>query len=326
MKIKGDIMRVALLDDYQNVGLAMADWGRLAGRAQVDAIREHIAEPDALVARLRDYEAVMLMRERTPLPRAVLERLPKLRLIVTAGMWNASLDIEAATSLGIQVCGTGGWPYATAELALGLMLALLRQIPAEDRVMRAGGWQTRMGRGAHGLTLGVLGLGKLGAQLAHFGTMLGMEVIAWSQNLTEQAAVEAGARLVSKETLVAQSDVLSIHLKLSDRTRGLIGGAELDAMKPTAYLINTSRGPIVDEAALLDRLRRGVIGGAGLDVYGYEPLPADHPLRGLDNVILTPHTGYVVEQNHRIFYVDTLEDIEAFLDGRVIRPLNTLPV
>ena len=192
--------------------------------------------------------------------------------------------------------------------------------------MRAGGWQTRMGRGAHGLTLGVLGLGKLGAQVAHFGTMLGMEVIAWSQNLTEQAAVEAGARLVSKETLVAQSDVLSIHLKLSDRTRGLIGGAELDAMKPTAYLINTSRGPIVDEAALLDRLRRGVIGGAGLDVYGHEPLLADHPLRGLDNVILTPHTGYVVEQNHRIFYVDTLEDIEAFLDGRVVRPLNTLPV
>ena len=317
-------MRVALLDDYQNVGLAMADWGRLAKSAQVDAIREHIADPDALVARLRDYDAVMLMRERTAFPRAILERLPNLRLIVTAGMWNASLDIEAATSLGIQVCGTGGWPYATAELALGLMLALLRQIPAEDRVMRAGGWQTRMGRGAHGLTLGVLGLGKLGAQMARFGAMLGMEILAWSQNLTEQVAAEAGARLVPKETLVAQSDVLSIHLKLSDRTRGLIGGAELDAMKRTAYIINTSRGPIVDEAALLDRLRRGTIGGAGLDVYGHEPLPADHPLRGLDNVILTPHVGYVVEQNHRIFYADTLEDIEAFLEGRLVRPLNTL--
>ncbi len=318
-------MRVALLDDYQQIGLSMADWGHLSGRAQITSIGEHIADPDALVARLQSYDAVMLIRERTKFPKTVIDRLPALKLIVTAGMWNAALDIDAATARGIQICGTGGWPHATAELALGLMLALVRQIPAEDQAMRNGLWQTRMGRGLNGMTLGVIGLGKLGAQMARFGTMLGMRVLAWSQNLTEAAAAEGGAEWASKSALLAQSDVISIHLKLSERTKGLLGAPEFATMKSSAYLINTSRGPIIDEAALLDALRQSRIGGAGLDVFDHEPLAVDHPFRGLGNVILTPHIGYVVEQNHRIFYQDALEDIEAFLNGAAIRTMNSVP-
>jgi phosphoglycerate dehydrogenase-like enzyme len=318
------MLRVALLDDYQDVALKMADWHRLDGRAEVVAIHEHVPDVDRLAATLQDFDAVMLVRERTRFPRALIERLPRLKLIITAAMWNVAIDIEAATDHGVQVCGTGDWSFAAAELALGLMLSLARHIPHEDRAMRAGGWQTTLGCGVHGKTLGVIGLGSLGGQMARFGQVLGMEVLAWSQNLTAEACVAGGAVLVPKDELMARSDFVSIHLKLSDRTRGLIGRRELDLMKPSAYLINTSRGPIVDEAALLEHLQQKRIAGAGLDVYGTEPLPVDDPLRRLENVVLLPHVGYVVEQNYRVVYGDTLEDIEAFLDGRTIRALNTL--
>ena len=318
------MFRVALLDDYQSVALDMAEWGRLGARAQVDAIHEHIPDLDRLAERLRPYDAVMMVRERTKFPRALFEKLPTLKLLVTAAMWNVAIDLDAATDHRVQVCGTGDWSFAAAELALGMMLALARHIPREDRAMREGRWQTTLGVGLHGKTLGLFGLGSLGGQMARFGKVLGMEVLAWSQNLTEEAAAAGGARLASKDELMARSDVVSIHLKLSDRTRGLIGRRELALMKPTAYLVNTSRGPIVDEVALLEHLREKRIAGAALDVYGLEPLPADDPLRRLDNTVLLPHLGYVVEQNYRLIYSDTLEDIEAFLDGRVIRPLNTL--
>lgn len=318
------MFRVALLDDYQDVALKMADWNRLGERAQVDAIHEHIPDLDRLAARLQPYNAAMMVRERTKFPRALFEKLPNLKLLATAAMWNVAIDLDAATEHGVQVCGTGDWSFAAAELALGMMLSLARHIPREDRAMREGRWQTTLGVGLHGKTLGLLGLGSLGGQMARFGKMLGMDVLAWSQNLTAEAAAAGGARLVSKDELMARADVVSIHLKLSDRTRGLVGRRELGLMKPTAYIVNTSRGPIVDEAALLEHLRERRIAGAALDVYGVEPLPVDDPLRRLDNTVLLPHLGYVVEQNYRLIYSDTLEDIEAFLDGRILRPLNTL--
>jgi len=318
------MFRVALLDDYQDVALKMADWRRLAGRAQVDAIHEHIPDLDRLAERLRPYDAVMMVRERTKFPRALFEKLANLKLLITAAMWNVAIDLDAATEHGVQVSGTGDWSFAAAELALGMMVSLTRHIAREDRAMREGRWQTTLGVGLHGKTLGLLGLGSLGGQMARFGKVLGMEVLAWSQNLTAEAAAAAGAVLVPKDELLARADVVSIHLKLSDRTRGLVGRRELGLMKRTAYLVNTSRGPIVDEEALLEHLREKRIAGAALDVYGVEPLPADHPMRRLENTVLLPHVGYVVEQNYRLVYSDTLEDIEAFLDGRVLRPLNTL--
>ena len=316
-------MRVALLDDYQGVALSLADWGRVAGRAEIVPFREHIADEDALAAALADFDGVMLMRERTKFPRSLFEKLPKLRLLVTAAMWNASVDLDAAAEHGVQVCGTRDWHFATAEMALGLMIGLVRHIPAEDRAMRAGAWQTRLGTGLHGQTLGIIGLGSLGGQMAGFGRMLGMEVLAWSENLTAATASEKGAVLVSKQELLRRADVVTIHTKLSPRTRGLLGRAELALMRPSAVLINTSRGPIVEIDALIACLQTGRIAGAALDVFDYEPLPKDHVLRSLENVILTPHVGYVVEQNYRWFYGDTLEDVEAFLDGRVVRPMNS---
>jgi phosphoglycerate dehydrogenase-like enzyme len=317
-------MRIALLDDYQNVALAMADWGRLAGRAEFVPFHDHIPDLDLLASKLADFDGVMLMRERTKFPRALFEKLPKLRLLVTAGMWNASVDLDAATERGVQVCGTRDWSFATAELALGLMIALARHIPAEDRAMRAGGWQTTLGMGLHGKTLGIIGLGSLGTQMATFGRMLGMDILAWSENLTAEIAAERGATRVSKDDLLRRSDVVTIHTKLSPRTRGLLGAAELALMKRGAFLINTSRGPIVESEALIAHLQAGRIAGAALDVFDHEPLPASHALRSLENVILTPHVGYVVEQGYRWFYGDTLEDVEAFLEGRLVRPLNGL--
>ena len=318
-------MKVALLDDYQHAAMKMADWGRLGSRAEVVPFHEHIADQDELARRLQPFDAVMLVRERTKFPRTLFEKLPNLKLIITAAHWNAAIDLDAATDHNVQVCGTKDWGFATAELALGLMIALARNITIEDRAMRAGRWQTTLGSGLHGKTLGIVGLGLLGTQMARFGQVLGMEVLAWSQNLTDETATKAGAKRVSKRELLAQSDVVTIHLKLSDRTRGLIGRDDLAAMEPTATIINTSRGPIIDEAALLDTLREKRIAGAGLDVYGHEPLPVDHPFRKLDNVIVLPHLGYVVEQNYRLVYSHVLEDIEAFMDGRVLRPLNELP-
>jgi phosphoglycerate dehydrogenase-like enzyme len=319
------MFRLALLDDYQNVALRMADWSRLADRVTVEPIHAHIADPTRLAERLHRYDAVMMVRERTKFPRAMFEQLPNLKLLITAAMWNVAIDLDAATEHGVQVTGTRDWPFATAELALGLMLSLARHIPHENRTMHEGQWQTKLGSGLNGKTLGLLGLGSLGSQMATFGTMLGMEVLAWSQNLTQESAAAGGATWTAKDELLARSDYVSIHLKLSDRTRGLIGRRELGLMKPTAYLINTSRGPITDEDALIEHLQKGRIAGAAIDVYGVEPLPADHPMRQLDNAILLPHVGYVVEQNYRLVYGDTLEDVEAFLDGRILRPLNTLP-
>ena len=262
------------------------------------------------------------MRERTAFPRALLERLPKLKLLVTTGMRNASIDVAAATARGIVVCGTAGLPYPTAELTWGLILALVRRIPAEDRATREGRWQISCGLGLNGKTLGVIGLGGLGSRVAKVGRAFEMGVIAWSQNLTEARAAEVGAKLVAKDELLARADVASIHLVLSDRTRGLIGARELSLMKRAAYLINTSRGPIVDESALVAAVRKGTIAGAGLDVYDDEPLAIDHPLRDLPNTVITPHLGYVTEEGYRIFYGQALEDVKAWLAGQPVRVLR----
>ncbi|HEV2547528.1 MAG TPA: D-2-hydroxyacid dehydrogenase family protein [Stellaceae bacterium] len=318
------MMRVAILDDYQGVALGLADWQSLHPAAQMQAFSDHLDDRDALARRLHAFECVVLMRERTPFMRALFEKLPNLRLLVTAGMRNASIDLAAATERSVQVCGTEMLGYPTAELTWGLILALIRHIPRDEAALREGRWQTTLGIVVRGKTLGVLGLGKLGTQVAAIGKAFGMNLIAWSQNLTAERAAAGGARLVSKEELFAAADVLTIHVVLSDRTRGLVGAADLARMKKTAYLINTSRGPIVDEAALIAVLREHRIAGAALDVFEPEPLPAGHALRALDNLLLTPHLGYVTEENYRLLYAHAVEDIRAFLDGKVLRPLNQL--
>ena len=314
--------RVALLDDYQGVALRMADWKSLPAGTDVVAFPDHLADESALAARLADFDIVMAMRERTPFTRSLLERLPKLRLLITAGMRNASIDMKAAAERGVLVCGTSGLPYPTAELAWGLILGLMRRIPAEDRATREGRWQVSLGLGLNGKTLGVLGLGTLGSRVARVGRAFEMTVLAWSQNLTAARAEEVGATLVAKDELLARSDIVSIHLVLSERTRGLLNARELGLMKRTAYLVNTSRGPIVDEAALVRALREGTIAGAGLDVFESEPLPADHPFRSLPNIVVTPHLGYVTEETYRVFYGHALEDVQAFLRGAPVRVLS----
>jgi phosphoglycerate dehydrogenase-like enzyme len=317
------VARVALLDDYQGVALGMADWKSLPNGTEVAVFTDHLAAEGALAARLADFDIIMALRERTPFPRTLLERLPKLRLLVTAGMRNASIDMKAAAERGVLVCGTSGLPYPTAELAWGLILSLARRIPAEDRATREGRWQTSLGLGLNGKTLGVLGLGTLGSRVARVGRALEMKVLAWSQNLTAERAAAEDAMLVAKDDLLARSDFVSIHLVLGERTRGLIGARELGLMKRSAYLVNTSRGPIVDEAALIRALEDGTIAGAGLDVFDEEPLARDHPFRRLPNVVITPHLGYVTEETYRIFYGQAVEDIKAYLDGtplRVLRP------
>jgi phosphoglycerate dehydrogenase-like enzyme len=316
-------MRVAILDDFQNVALTLADWSSLDGRARTTVFRDHLKDPDRLVERLRDFEAIVLMRERTPLPRALIERLPKLKLLTTSGMTNRSIDLAAATEHGVVVCGTDNVGTTTAELAWGLILGLMRNIPQEDRATRDGAWQTSLGVGVAGKTLGILGLGKLGSQMAKIGAAFGMKVIAWSQNLTEERCRAAGAvKAASKDDLLSKADVVTIHLVLSDRTRGLIGRREFGLMKPTAYLVNTSRGPIVDQTALVEAMETQRIAGAGIDVYDVEPLPADHPMRRLPNSVITPHLGYVTVDNYRVFYPKAVENIGAFLDGKPIRVLN----
>ena len=314
--------RVALLDDYQGVALRMADWKSLPAGTDVVAFPDHLADESALAARLADFDIVMAMRERTPFTRSLLERLPKLRVLITAGMRNASIDMKAAAERGVLVCGTSGLPYPTAELAWGLILGLMRRIPAEDRATREGRWQVSLGLGLNGKTLGVLGLGTLGSRVARVGRAFEMTVLAWSQNLTAARAEEVGATLVAKDELLARSDIVSIHVVLGERTRGLVGARELGLMKRTAYLVNTSRGPIVDEAALVRALREGTIAGAGLDVFEPEPLPADHPFRSLPNIVVTPHLGYVTEETYRVFYGHALEDVQAFLRGAPVRVLS----
>jgi len=318
------MLRVAILDDYQGVALRMADWQSLHPAAQMQSFIDHVDDPDALAQRLHVFEGLVLMRERTPMPRALLERLPNLRLIVTAGMRNAAIDVAAATERRIQVCGTDMLPYPTAELTWGLILALVRQIPREDRAVREGSWQTTLGLGLKGKTLGLLGLGRLGSQVAKIGRAFGMDVIAWSENLTAERAAAAGVALVDKAALFARADIVSIHVVLSARSRGIVGAGELQRMKPSAFLVNTSRGPVVDEAALIEALHRRRIAGAALDVFEPEPLASDHPLLALDNVIVTPHLGYVTEENYRLIYAHAVEDIRAFIDGKVLRSINKL--
>lgn len=313
-------MRIAVLDDYQNVALECADWNGLDARIEV--FTEHIADPDELVRRLAGFDVVVAMRERTRFPADVLERLSDLRLLVTTGPRNASIDLAAAARCGIVVCGTGALATQTVEHTWALILAAARHLPAEDRAVREGGWQRTVGVGLHGKTLGLLGLGRLGARVASIGQAFGMNVIAWSQNLTAERAAEHGAAAVSKEELLGAADVVSIHLVLSDRTRGLVGAAELAMMKPTAILVNTSRGPIVDETALVDALRRNVIAMAALDVYDTEPLPAGHPLRSCPNTVLSPHLGYVTREAYAVFYGDVVEDIAQFQAGTPVRVLH----
>ncbi|HLJ64898.1 MAG TPA: D-2-hydroxyacid dehydrogenase family protein [Stellaceae bacterium] len=317
------MMRVAILDDYQQVALRMAPWQSLHPEVSIEAIPEPLSE-ETLVHRLHAHECIVAMRERTLFPRRLFERLPNLKLLVTAGTRNAAIDLAAASAHKVQVCGTNMLPTPTAELAWCLILALARHLPEEDRAMRAGRFQTTLGIGLKGKVLGLIGLGTLGAQVARVGLAFAMEVIAWSQNLTPERALAHGVTLVSKEELLARADFVSIHLVLSDRSRGLIGASDLARMKPSAYLVNTSRGPIVDEAALIECLKARRIAGAGLDVFDREPLPRDHALRQLDNTVITPHLGYVTEENYRLIYGQAVEDIRAFLEGKVLRPLNTL--
>jgi D-3-phosphoglycerate dehydrogenase len=284
---------------------------------------EHLGSPDKVIAALQGFAIVCAMRERTAFSRAVIEALPDLKLLITTGMRNASIDLEAAKAKNVVVCGTPAFGNATAAIATGLMLELARHIGYENARLKAGAaWQTTIGLDLEGLTLALLGLGKLGARMAEIGRAFKMNVIAWSENLTPERCKEAGVEYVNRDELFRRADFLSIHLQLSERTRGLIGAKELGLMKPSAYLINTSRGPIVEEAALIAALREKRLAGAGLDVFDIEPLPIEHPLRQLDNVVLTPHLGYVAEQNYRAFFVGMVDDIRAFLDGKLVRVLT----
>ena len=316
------MLRVAILDDYQNVAIEMGDWSVLEGRADVTRFSDHLSDEDAVAERLLPFDCIVVMRERTPFSRRLIDRLPNLRFLVTTGGTNAAIDMAAAAERGIPVCATRSVPHPTSELTWALILSLVRRIPQESASLRAGRWQDGLGGRLNGDVLGILGLGRLGSAVARVGRAFGMEVIAWSQNLTAERAAAQGAALVSKEDLLARSDVLTIHLALSERTRGLIGAAELARMKPTAYLVNTSRGPIVDEAALVDALRRRAIAGAAVDVFEHEPIAPDHPFLALDNILLTPHIGYVTEETYRIYFPDVIENIRAYLDGAPIRLLN----
>jgi phosphoglycerate dehydrogenase-like enzyme len=314
--------RCAILDDYQNVALKMADWSKLADQVDVTVFNDYIP-PAKVVETLKPFAIVCMMRERTTFLRPTIEGLPELKLLLTSGMRNASIDMEAAAGRNIVVCGTESVGHPTAELAFGLMLEIARKIGFENARLKAGApWQITLGSELSGKTLGVLGLGKLGGKVASIAKAFGMNVIAWSQNLTEEKAREGGAKLVSKEDLFRQADFLTIHTVLSQRSRGMVGAPELALMKPTAYLINTSRGPIVDEKALVEALSAKRIAGAGLDVYDVEPLPVGHPLRKLDNTVLTPHLGYVTAENYSRYFPQMVEDIRGWLDGKPVRVMT----
>ena len=308
-------MQIAVLDDYQNVALQMADWSPLEGRASVTLFHDHVDDVDALVARLLPFEIVCVMRERTPLTRAILERLPKLRLIASTGAQNASIDVDAAAERGVQVLHTGYHSAPTVELTWALILANARHIVAENGSIRSGGWQRHVGDDLAGRTLSLLGLGNIGSAVARIGKAFDMNVIAWSKNLTADRAAAAGAALVTKDELFRRADILSIHLVLSRRTRAIVGAAELALMKPTARLVNTSRGPIVVEADLVAALREGRLAGAAIDVFDQEPLPLDHPFRRLPYLLATPHIGYVSRGLYERFYQDTVRNIVQWLDA-----------
>ncbi len=308
-------MKVAVLDDYQAVALTMADWSPLRGRAEVSVFADHLTDEAALAERLAPFEVLCVMRERTPLRRSLLERLPKLRLIASTGPVNAAIDTAAAEERGVEVVHTGYSSAPTVEMTWALILASQRHLVREAASLRSSGWQQTVGGDLQGRTLGLLGLGNIGGAVARIGGAFGMEVIGWSQNLSPEKAAAAGASAVSKEELFARADILSIHTVLSRRTRGLVDEGALALMKPTAWLVNTSRGAIVDEPALLDALQQRRIAGLAVDVYDVEPLPTDHPFRALDNVVATPHLGYVTEAMYRTFYGDTVRNIVAWLDG-----------
>jgi len=308
-------MKVAILDDYQDVALRLADWSAVRRRAEITVFNDHLADPAAVVERLRPFDVVCVMRERTPLSRDILQQLPRLKLIASTGPRNAAIDMRAAAERGIVVTATGYESTPTIELSWALILASARHLASEAASVRDGGWQTSIGANLRGKCLGVMGLGNIGKEVARIALAFGMTVIAWSQNLTREIASAAGATLVDKETLFRQADIVTIHLILSRRTSGLVGAAELALMKPTAWLVNTSRGPIVDEAALIEALQARRIAGAALDVFEIEPLPADHPFRRLDNVLATPHIGYVTEELYRTFYGDAAASIAAWLES-----------
>ncbi|HSJ83448.1 MAG TPA: D-2-hydroxyacid dehydrogenase family protein [Acidimicrobiia bacterium] len=313
-------MRIAVLDDYQQVAGSLADWSTL--EAEIVFFPDHISDRSELLTRLDGFDVVVAMRERTPFPRPVLEGLPDLRLLVTTGSANASIDVKAAQELGIVVSGTGALPHPTGELTMALILTLARGLVEQIGSVGEGGWQVGLGRDLLGSTLGVIGLGRLGSQVARLGQAFGMDVLAWSQNLTRERAAEIGVSPVSMDDLLRRADFVTIHLRLSDRTRGLIGRDELSLMRPDAYLVNTSRGPIVEETPLLEAVQSGVIAGAAVDVFEEEPLPPDHPFRTEPRILATPHIGYVTRESYQVFYEGVVESIEAWRDGEPIRLLT----
>lgn len=315
-------MRVAVLDDYQSVAMTAADWTQLPSDVTVTCFHDHEPDPAKLGERLKGYEIVCIMRERTPFTRAVFEHLPDMKLLITTGMRNASVDMQAAKDHGVTVCGTQGSGHPTPELAFGLILSLARNIPNENAAMRHGHWQTKVGLGLKGRTLGLLGLGNLGSRVAQYAHAFEMNIIAWSQNLTAEAAAAKGVTRVQKDELFRQSDFISVHLVLSDRSRGIVGKRELELMKPSAYIVNTSRGPIIDEDALADALRAGTIAGAGIDTYGLEPVPKTNPFLDLPNTVLTPHIGYVTHDTYEIFYGQTVENILGWIKGEPVRVIG----
>jgi phosphoglycerate dehydrogenase-like enzyme len=315
-------IKVAVLDDYQDVARHYGPWDDLGDAVDVTVFTDHVLDEESLVDRLAGFSVVVAMRERTAFPRRVLQRLSDLRLLVTTGMGNAAIDLAAARDHGVVVSGTGGLGPPTAELTWALILGLARHIVTEDHSIRGGGWQRAVGTDLAGATLGVVGLGRLGSRVAEIGLAFGMDVIAWSQNLQSATAETRGVRAVTKEELFRTADVVTVHLVLSERTRGLITRDDLGLLKPTSFIVNTSRGPIIDEGALLEALSRGQLAGAGLDVFDVEPLPQDHPLRSAPRTLLTPHIGYVTDGNYQVFYREIVEDIAAFLAGQPVRVLT----
>ena len=318
MPAKHEQIRIAILDDYQNVALSMADWSALDGRAAITVFNDHLDGTDAVVGRLQPFDIVCVMRERTPMTRAIIERLPKLRVIASTALRNASIDLEAAAERGVQVLHTGYSSAPTVELTWALILASSRNLIEENTALRTGAWQRNVGEELSGRTLGLLGVGNIGGEIARIGKAFGMTVIAWSQNLTAERAAAADAVRVPKDELFRRSDIVSIHLVLSSRSRGLVGATEFALMKSTARLVNTSRGPIVVEADLLDALKSRRIAGAAIDVFDQEPLPLDHPFRSLPNLLATPHIGYVSRAQYERFYQDTVSNIVRWLDGQAL--------
>ena len=318
---QGRKTKIAVLDDYMGVAHKLADWNQLTDRAAVEFLREPIAGPETL----QPYDAICLLRERTATPGDLLRSLPNLKAIAATGRQNRTLDHETAAELGIAVMtttGSGNGVYATVELAWGLIISLMRHIPQESQAMRDGDWQTRLGSALYGRTLGLVGLGKLGSRMAHLASAFGMDVIAWSPNLTEERARDGGARLVDKQTLLSSADIVSLHLVLGPTTRGIIGREDIAQMRSDAILINTARGPLIDEDALIEALKANAIRAAAIDVYDAEPLPRDHPLRSLPNALLTPHLGYSVRETFERFYIETVENLDGWLNGTPPRLLT----